>query len=93
MSCGGYECPGCEVCREEMDRLAYESDLQECHEYAMYYEAEMERIHAEMVKETATVSDGFGGIWAKCGADCTLEVVRPGKVQCGGPCIGEPREL
>lgn len=32
------------------------------------------------------VSDGFGSTWLRCGPQCTLEVVRPGKVQCnGGP--------
>ena len=41
------------MCREEMDRLAYESDLQECHEYAMYYEAEMERLLAEELARVA----------------------------------------
>ena len=30
-----------------------------------------------------TVEDGFGGEWIMCErADCGLEVVRPGKVQC-----------
>lgn len=28
------------------------------------------------------VEDGFGGVWARCKSDCTLAVVRPGKVQC-----------
>jgi hypothetical protein len=28
------------------------------------------------------VSDGHGNEWAKCGPDCDMEVVRPGKVQC-----------
>jgi hypothetical protein len=30
------------------------------------------------------IEDGFGGRWPKCEKpDCQLEVVRPGKVQCG----------
>jgi hypothetical protein len=28
------------------------------------------------------ITDGFGNEWAKCGPDCDMEVVRPGKVQC-----------
>ncbi len=31
------------------------------------------------------VSDGFA-LWMRCGSRCTLEVVRPGKVQCDGHC-------
>lgn len=33
-------------------------------------------------QEREVVEDGFGGGWAKCGPDCRLQVVRPGKVQC-----------
>jgi len=29
-----------------------------------------------------TVEDGFGNCWFRCKADCGLEVMRPGKVQC-----------
>lgn len=33
--------------------------------------------------ENATfVNDGHGGSWQRCGPDCHLEVVGPGKVQC-----------
>ena len=28
------------------------------------------------------LDDGFGNQWEKCGKDCELEIVRPGKVQC-----------
>jgi hypothetical protein len=28
------------------------------------------------------VRDGHGNEWLKCGPDCDMEVVRPGKVQC-----------
>lgn len=28
------------------------------------------------------ITDGFGNEWLKCGPDCDMEVVRPGKVQC-----------
>jgi hypothetical protein len=28
------------------------------------------------------IADGFGNEWLKCGPDCDMEVVRPGKVQC-----------
>ncbi len=35
-----------------------------------------------MTDDWGTVEDGMGGVWSKCGPDCTLEVVRPGKVQC-----------
>lgn len=28
------------------------------------------------------LDDGFGNRWVKCGPDCKLEIVRPGKVQC-----------
>lgn len=34
--------------------------------------------------ELACIEDGFGSSWAMCGSDCSLEVVRPGKVQCQG---------
>lgn len=34
------------------------------------------------------VSDGFGATWFRCGVDCDLEVVRPGRVQCR--CDGNP---
>lgn len=30
----------------------------------------------------AVLDDGFGNQWTKCGPDCCLEIVRPGKVQC-----------
>lgn len=30
------------------------------------------------------LDDGFGGRWQKCGRDCSMEIVRPGKVQCQG---------
>lgn len=29
-----------------------------------------------------SLDDGFGNQWPKCKADCRLEIVRPGKVQC-----------
>lgn len=29
-----------------------------------------------------TVADGFGNAWDKCGPDCDMRVVRPGKVEC-----------
>ena len=29
-----------------------------------------------------TIDDGFGGEWVLCGPDCSLAVMRPGKVQC-----------
>jgi len=35
---------------------------------------------------TEYVTDTFGSYWAKCDPECDLEVVRPGKVQCGGLC-------
>lgn len=28
------------------------------------------------------LDDGFGNTWALCSAECKLEIVRPGKVQC-----------
>lgn len=31
------------------------------------------------------IDDGFGNAWAKClRTDCSLQIVRPGKVQCEG---------
>lgn len=32
--------------------------------------------------EDGHVQDGHGTIWIKCGPNCDLQVVRPGKVQC-----------
>ena len=29
-----------------------------------------------------SVTDGYGSTWQRCGTECTLEVVRIGKVQC-----------
>lgn len=52
------------------------------------------------------IEDGFGGAWSKCllGDECSLQVVRPGKVQCNAyrvegefgtelvdPCVWEAR--
>jgi hypothetical protein len=34
------------------------------------------------LSEDEYVSDGHGNEWAKCGSDCDMELVRPGKVQC-----------
>jgi len=28
------------------------------------------------------LDDGFGNQWVKCGRDCEMQIVRPGKVQC-----------
>lgn len=40
-------------------------------------------------KETRVVDDGFGNQWRKCSRpDCSLAVVRPGKVDCNGECEG-----
>lgn len=36
------------------------------------------------IKAHRTITDGFGNYCATCGEDCSLEVVRPGKVQCAG---------
>lgn len=33
-----------------------------------------------------TLDDGHGNQWRKCGPNCTLDVVRPGEVQCEGEC-------
>lgn len=35
-----------------------------------------------MPKTVQILDDGFGNQWEKCGEDCELEIVRPGKVQC-----------
>ncbi len=32
--------------------------------------------------ERAILDDGFGNRWQKCGPDCRMQIVRPGKVQC-----------
>ncbi len=40
--------------------------------------------HAAVVERRALLDDGFGNQWKKCErSDCGLEIVRPGKVQCG----------
>jgi hypothetical protein len=36
----------------------------------------------ETPNEKEFLDDGFGNRWQKCGPDCCLEIVRPGKVQC-----------
>ena len=36
-----------------------------------------------MNEDFGVIEDGFGGSWARCCEDCELEVVRPGKTQCG----------
>jgi hypothetical protein len=39
----------------------------------------------ERIFVAAVIEDQFGSEWSKClRLDCTLEVVRPGKVQCDG---------
>lgn len=30
------------------------------------------------------LDDGYGNLWALCGNNCDMEIVRPGKVQCSG---------
>jgi hypothetical protein len=35
-----------------------------------------------MGSEYGYIDDNFGNCWAKCKKDCTMTVVRPGKVQC-----------
>ncbi len=37
---------------------------------------------AEAMSEFGSVDDGFGSEWDRCGHDCDLQVVRPGKSQC-----------
>jgi len=37
----------------------------------------------ELVPMGDRIDDGFGNVWELCGPDCELEIVRPGKVQCG----------
>lgn len=34
------------------------------------------------IEHTLYVADGYGNQWEKCGPECDMEVVRPGKVQC-----------
>lgn len=37
------------------------------------------------------ISDDYGNDWSKCDReDCSLQIVRPGKVQCNGECEQEP---
>lgn len=36
------------------------------------------------------VEDGLGGLWPKCSENCSLHVVRPGKVQCNRDCAECP---
>lgn len=39
----------------------------------------------ERAGEERTIDDDFGSVWRLCErADCDLQVVRPGKVQCRG---------
>lgn len=42
-------------------------------------------LHEEKPQEAVAkiIDDGFGNCWTKCGPACELEIVRPGKVQCG----------
>lgn len=35
------------------------------------------------IEDEMILDDGFGNQWEKCGHTCALEIVRPGKVQCG----------
>jgi DNA modification methylase len=46
-----------------------------------YAEMARDRIHNDAPLFSA-VDDGFGNQWAKCGPDCAMQIVRPGKVQC-----------
>lgn len=43
----------------------------------------MSDLSEDQWKIATTLDDGFGNVWAKCDrADCQLQIVRPGKVQC-----------
>lgn len=37
-----------------------------------------------------TIDDGFGNAWVRCGSDCDMHVVRPGKAQCNAGGVNCP---
>jgi len=39
------------------------------------------------MKKENMIEDGFGSVWKKCGSNCSLHVVRPGKTDCN--CTGK----
>jgi len=43
-------------------------------------------------REGATIDDGHGSRWPKCGPGCSLHIVRPGKVQCDQDCAECPNK-
>ena len=45
----------------------------------------------ELFDEERVVDDGFGSLWEKCDRlDCSLQVVRPGSVQCDEEMVDGP---
>lgn len=48
------------------------------------YDIPLEQYEAgEDARERLKLEDGFGNVWYRCDRPgCTLEIVRPGKVQC-----------
>lgn len=60
--------------RSEGTSNRWNRGLRELEEIRVKYE--------EGQEDCGFVEDGFGSAWPRCSPDCTLEVVRPGKVQC-----------
>lgn len=42
-----------------------------------------EILEMELSGDFGEIDDGFGNVWPLCKKDCGLQIVRPGKVQCG----------
>lgn len=56
---------------------------EECNRHGSLYAAHRIRALAAQPGSERELEDGFGNMWQKCGlADCGLNIVRPGKVQC-----------
>lgn len=60
-----------------------------CSDPSLTGPAKLRRILDDLIEARAALSterenldDGFGNVWQKCGPECELEIVRPGKVQC-----------
>ncbi len=65
--------------------LKSEDKITDLEKAEWYIRREIERIKKYEYKSGEVISDGFGSAWSKICPECkspTMQVVRPGKVQC-----------
>lgn len=74
---------------EPVDKIAKSPEEEEAlYQFVDRVTTRLEDLYDDSRNDSGVIEDGFGSAWSKSCPVCkkpTMEVVRPGKIQCGNP--------